>query len=303
MVDWILLSFSSALFLGIYDCLKKKAVHKNAAITTLFFSTTCGGFLCLGLLIWRHLHISSFSELIADFPTPSLFEFLLIFAKSTLVSCSWVFAYLSLKHLPLSIVAPIRSSGPLWTLFLAWFTFSELPNFSQLLAFSLTLGSYLWFSLLGKKDRLKIFGEPWVLCILIGTWLGAVSAIYDKWLIQVYRLHPMSILLHFFVGMIFFQGAVLLMVQRMKSETTVFRWRWSIPFVSLALIASDALYFYALTSPDAFIALVSTMRRGSLLVSFILSLWILREPQARGKLLPIIGIFLGLAWIGFSDQG
>lgn len=240
-------------------------------------------------------------EWIGSFQEPTTQDHLLIFAKSVLVSCSWIFAYMSLKHLPLAIVSPIRSSGPIWTLGVAWLVFSETPTLQQHLAFILTLGSYLWFSLLGKKDGLKYLREPWVICILLGTWLGSLSAVYDKWLIQVRGLSPVAVQLYFSVGMVIFQGAFLLVVTARKKGPINFEWRWSIPFVGITLLIADAFYFHALQDPEAMIALVSALRRGSLLVSFFLSYWVLREPQARGKLLPVLGVFLGLTWLSLSS--
>ena len=272
----------------------------SAATTTLFLTTSSGGIICLSLLLWRSFQPLSFENALGTFPDPSAVDLLLIFSKSCLVSCSWFFAYLSLKHLPLSLVAPIRGSGPLWTLFIAWFAFSESPNLHQLLAFFLTLLSYLWFTFLSHKGGFKISRNPWVLCIILGTCLGSLSAIYDKWLIQIRGLDPVSIQLHFSVGMMIFQGGALLFIQIYKKEKSTFQWRWSIPFVGVALLFADALYFHALSDPEALVSLVSAIRRGSLLVSFFLSWWILKEVHAKGKTLPVIGVLTGLIWLGLS---
>jgi len=300
MADWVLLSLISALGLGVYESLKKRSVEGNSALVTLFCATSSGGGLCLALLIWRAIEPNSFVHWVGDFPDPSPMDHLLIFSKAALVSCSWIFSYFSLKHLPLAIVSPLRSSAPIWTLGVAWFALREVPNLNQLLAFSLTLACYIWFSLLGKRDGLRFMGNPWVLCILLGTWLGAFSAVYDKWLIQVRGLSPISILLHFSVGMVLFQGATLLIQRRIKKESTPFQWRWSIPFVGLVLLISDAFYFHALQDPEALVALVSATRRSSLLVSFLLSLWVLKEAQAKGKIWPVLGVFVGLCWLSLS---
>ena len=300
--SWILLSFCSALFLGFYDAVKKNAVSNNAALGALFGATTTGGLICLSLLMWREAHPSSFIPYGGDWPDLNLRSHLFIGIKAVIVSSSCTFSYLALKHLPLSIVAPIRASGPLWTLTLAVVFFSERPVLMQMLGFALTLLSYLWFSILGKRDGHKLWSNPWVLCILLGTWIGAISGVYDKWLIQSQNLPPVAIQLYFSVDMVFFQALLFGVIRIFKKEKTRFEWRWSIPLVAIFLLIADAFYFKALDNDQALVGLVSAMRRGSLLVSFALSYWWLKEKKAKEKTWPVIGVAIGLGILAWSSR-
>ena len=56
--------------------------------------------------------------------------------------------------------------------------------------------------------------------------------------------------------------------QRRWWERNVFHWRWSIPFIALALLVADYIYFGALRDPDSLVSLVMSLRRGSTLVAF-----------------------------------
>jgi drug/metabolite transporter (DMT)-like permease len=300
--SWILLSFFSALFLGFYDAVKKNAVSKNAALATLFGATTSGGLICLLILLWRELHPTSFVPYGGNWPDLTLRNHLYIAIKAVIVSGSWTFSYLALKHLPLSIVAPLRASGPVWTLGLAVFFFAERPVLMQILGFALTLLSYLWFSILGRRDGLKLWGNPWVLCILMGTWIGAISGVYDKWLIQVQNLPPVAVQLYFSVDMVFFQALLFGVMSIFKKEKTRFQWRWSIPLVAILLLIADAFYFRALDNEQALVGVVSALRRGSLLVAFALSCWWFKEKNAKDKTWPVVGVAVGLGILACSSH-
>ena len=60
-------------------------------------------------------------------PMPLLWHKYMVI-KALIVGTSWICAYFALKHLPISIVSPIRASGPVWTLFGAIVLFHEQPS-------------------------------------------------------------------------------------------------------------------------------------------------------------------------------
>jgi bacterial/archaeal transporter family protein len=53
-MSWILLSLLSAVFLGVYDLLKKVSVRDNAVVPVLFFSTIAGVVVWLPFIVWSH---------------------------------------------------------------------------------------------------------------------------------------------------------------------------------------------------------------------------------------------------------
>ena len=77
-------------------------------------------------------------------------------------------------------------------------------------------------------------------------------------------------------------------------QRTPFQWRWSILLISLFLTAADLAYFYALSQPEALIAVVSMVRRGSVLVSFAFGAFVLHESHLRAKALDLLLVLLGM---------
>lgn len=64
--------------------------------------------------------------------------------------------------------------------------------------------------------------------------------------------------------------------------------------VSLALLVCDFIYFTALRDPDALVALVASLRRGSILVAFAGGLLFFGEINGRQKLPAVLGVLLGI---------
>ena len=300
--SWLSLAFISAICLGVYDVFKKASVHHNAALLTLWVSTTVGSCICAVILGAQYLHLNLLGFEFTPQPPLNLHQHGLIALKALIVSSSWVFAYLSLKNLPISIVAPIRASGPVWTLLGAIIIFRESLTPLQWLGFGTTIGSYAWFSLVGKKEGLVLHRNIWVGCIILCTLIGSISGLYDKYLLQTCKISPVSVQLWFSVDMFLVQGLIYFIFRKLFPEKTSFNWRWSMPFVAIALLLADAAYFRALHQPEVQIGLLSALRRGSLLVSFGLGVAVFKDKNSRSKWGPVLGVFIGLAILSWASQ-
>jgi uncharacterized membrane protein len=60
-------------------------------------------------------------------------------------------------------------------------------------------------------------------------------------------------------------------------------------------------YFYALSSPDAMISIVSMIRRGSVLVSFLYGIVILKEQNVKAKLIDLGVLLIALTLLVFAS--
>ena len=87
-----------------------------------------------------------------------------------------------------------------------------------------------------------------------------------------------------------------------RKHTTPFRWHWSIIFVSVFLSAADFIYFYALTLPGAMISIVSMVRRGSVVVSFLFGAMTFHEKNLRSKALDLALVLLGMIFLYFGSK-
>jgi transporter family protein len=290
---WLILAFVSALLLGTYDVFKKVSLQKNAVIpvifiSILFSSVTLLPFLFISEFIPHLLEGSVFFVPRVDFQTHLLFV-----VKAVIVLTSWLFAYFAMKHLPISIASPIKATQPMWTVLGAVLIFNENLNFYQAAGIGVTLISFFMFSVIGKKEGISFRTNKWFWFIVMATLTGAVSGLYDKYLLQ--RFDHMSVQVYYTFYQAIIMGVVTLFLWApTRNKTTPFQFRWSIAFISFFLVSADFVYFYALTLPDSLISVVSTIRRAGVVVPFLYGAMIMHDKNIRLKVIDLIGVLVGM---------
>jgi drug/metabolite transporter (DMT)-like permease len=297
---WWLLAIISACFLGIYDIVKKVSVNNNAVLPVLLFSSLTGAFLFIPLLVLSNWNILPANHLFF-IPEITLKEHALLFLKSIIVVTSWIFSFFALKHLPLTIVSPIRATGPLWTLIGALIIFGERLSSIQWTGISITLLFFYLFSIAGKTEGYSFRKNKWILFIILGTLFGAASGLYDKYLLR--NINRMAVQCYFtFYQVALFIPIVLLIWWPNRKKTSPFIWRWSIPLIGLFLIIADFFYFYALHIPDSMISIISALRRGSVIIAFSFGAYLFKEKNIRTKSIYLTGILVGIALLIFGTS-
>lgn len=223
----------------------------------------------------------------------------LLMLKSLIVSSSWVCAYFAYKHLPITLGAPIRASQPVLTLVGAMLIFSERFSLLGWVGMLLALASYFALSMAGKKEGIRFARNGWVGLLLLGTFLGAISALYDKYLLC--RYPPLVVQAYFSMYLVVILGLVLALCWwPQRHQHTRFQWRWTIPAIGLLLAVADFCYFQALALPGSLIAMLSVVRRSNVLVSFGLGALLFKEKNLEHKTLALAGIVLGIILIGLA---
>ncbi len=293
-MSWIVITCISAILLGIYDLLKKVSLNGNAVPPVLFFSVLTGA--CIWLPIWT-LSIAN-PEVLASLgleiqKLSPLGHFHMI-TKSAIVGFSWIFAYVAVKHLPVSISGPIRASAPLWTIFMAVTFMNERPNVWQWSGVFTILTSFYLFSLVGKLEGIHFHRDKWVGFMLVATIAGACSAIYDKWLLQTQNYGVATVQCWFAFYLVAVLAPIYIHWKLKKDKNSTFSWRWSIPGIGIMLIAADALYFIAVKDSESLISLITPIRRASVFVSFIGAVILFKEQHFQRKFLLILLLLTGL---------
>jgi multidrug transporter EmrE-like cation transporter len=62
------------------------------------------------------------------------------------------------------------------------------------------------------------------------------------------------------------------------------------------------MYFYSLSIPDAMISVVSMVRRGSVIVSFMFGVMLFHEKNLRAKALDLALMLLGLLFLFIGSE-
>lgn len=302
---WLTFAFLSALLLGFYDVFKKKSLFENAVIPVLFINTLICGLLFTPSIIGSRLGLIS-DQSSLYIPTYGFSVHGLFILKAAIVLSSWILGYFGLKHLPLTIVGPINATRPIMTLVGALLIFGERLNLWQWAGVILAILSFFLLSKSGKKEGIRFGHNAWVFCIILAAVLGACSGLYDKYLMAPIAeggcgLNKMAVQGWYNIYQCLMMLFVLLLLwMPLRKKTTPFTWKWSILFISLFLTAADLCYFYALSLPSALVAVVSMVRRSSVIVSFMFGALVFREKHLKSKAIDLLFVLLGMIciWIG-----
>lgn len=282
---WILFAFVSATLLGFYDVFKKQSLRDNAVLTVLLLNCLFSSIIFLPM-IWY-----------APFGGWEVQKYILL--KAFIVLSSWICGYYAMKHLPLTIVGPVNATRPMLVLLGAIFIFGERLNLFQWTGVLLALSSFLLLKLGGKKEGIDFMRNRWALCLIAAALLGACSGLYDKYLMSSPEegglgLNRLTVQSYFN----FYQLAIMLivvMLERWKGQSeNSFKWRWTIPFISIFICAADLAYFYSLSLDDAMISVVSMVRRGSVVVSFMMGAFLFHERNLKSKAVDLVLVLLGM---------
>lgn len=298
---WLFLAFLSAALLGFYDAFKKESLRDNAVLPVLFLNTLFSSLVFLPFIILSFRAPDLLHGTVFDMPVAGWEAHKYILLKSFIVLSSWVFGYFGMKHLPLTIVGPINATRPVMVLIGALLVFGERLNLYQWLGVLLAVLSFFMLSRSGKKEGIDFRRDRWILFIVLAAVTGAVSGLYDKYLMT--RLSPMLVQSWYNVYQVFIMCPVILLLWYPHRKTsTPFRWEWTIVGISLFLSAADFSYFYALSFEGSMISIVSMVRRGSVVVSFLFGALFFHEKNLKSKAVDLILVLVGMFFLYLGSR-
>lgn len=286
---WIICALSSALCLGIYDIMKKLSVRGNNVLLVLLLNTVFSSALMLPVI---GIGLSEGNIGLDGTATGHL----LILVKAFIVLGSWLLGYFAIKHLPLTIQGPVNASRPVMVLAGAVLVFGEQLNALQWTGIILGFASLYLISRIGAGEGISLRHSRWLWMAIGAAVLGAVSALYDKYLLRYFR--PLEVQAWYSLYQCLIMTATILVLRRVISDKagvdTRFVWRWSIPLISVFLTVADIAYFYSLSLDGSMISVVSMIRRGSVIVPFLYGVFILHERNVRAKAIDLCVLLVSL---------
>lgn len=285
----------SALFLGLYDVAKKQSLKENAVIPVLWFNT-----LFCSLLMLPFTLLSATTGLLDGsifyVPTAGWELHRLLMLKAFIVLGSWIFGYFGMKHLPITLFGPINATRPIIVLLGGLLLFGERLNLYQWIGVIIAVISFYMLSVSGKKEGISFTHNKWVFCVIMATLLGAVSALFDKYLLG--RFNNMFVQ----AWSNFYQLALMTVILfslwwPTRHKTTPFQWKWPIIFIAVFLTLADYAYFVSLAQSASMVSIVSMIRRSSVIVSFLCGALLFHEKNLRSKVIDLLLVLLGLFFL------
>ncbi len=292
---WLAFALVSALFLGLYDVAKKQSLKENAVIPVLWFNT-----LFCSLLMLPFTLLSATTGLLDGsifyVPTAGWELHRLLMLKAFIVLGSWIFGYFGMKHLPITLFGPINATRPIIVLLGGLLLFGERLNLYQWIGVIIAVISFYMLSVSGKKEGISFTHNKWVFCVIMATLLGAVSALFDKYLLG--RFNNMFVQ----AWSNFYQLALMTVILftlwwPTRHKTTPFQWKWPIIFIAVFLTLADYAYFVSLAQSASMVSIVSMIRRSSVIVSFLCGALLFHEKNLRSKVIDLLLVLLGLFFL------
>jgi drug/metabolite transporter (DMT)-like permease len=297
---WLLFAFLSATLLGFYDVFKKQSLKENAVIPVLFLNTLFSSLIFLPFICFSLGEQSALEGTIFYVPTAGWDVHKYVLLKSVIVLSSWTFGYFGMKHLPLTIVGPINATRPVMVLVGALLVFGERLNLYQWAGVTLAVVSFFMLSRSGKKEGIDFKHNKYIFFVVMASVLGAISGLYDKYLMAPVHqggigLDRMVVQSWYNIYQLFMMGGVMMLLwYPHRQSTTPFRWDKCIILISIFLSAADFVYFYALSLDGAMISIVSMIRRGSVIVSFLCGALFFREKNLKSKAVDLVLVLIGM---------
>lgn len=304
---WLGLAFLSAILLGFYDVFKKQSLKENPVIPVLFLNTLFSSIFLLPLVIMSN---AGLIEPDSVFYTNNygLEEHGLFLLKAVIVMSSWICGYIGIKNLPITIVGPINATRPVMVLLGALTFLSEHLNVWQWIGVIIAVLSFYLLRRSGKKEGIDFKHNKWIFFVVLANVLGAISALYDRWLLGPAHAHFDQVSVQIWNNV--YQCAMLAIIlvfvmshnRRNGKKMIDLNWKWSIVMISVCLTLADFVYFTSLSQGAAMVSIVSMIRRSSVVVSFLCGALIFKEKNLRSKLLDLLLVIVSLVFLFYGSR-
>lgn len=292
---WIWFAVVSSVLLGFYDVAKKRSVEGNAVLPVLTIATTISALFFLPVIISSEFSLGWFNGSVFAVEPIGVGQHLLIALKACIVAATWLFGYLAVKYLPLTIVSPIYALRPVLVLLGSILIFGERLNIYQWIGVVIAFTAFYLMNRSSHKEGIKFTKNKGVAYLFAAVFLGVGSAFCDKILMK--GIQPASVQAWCGLYIAILYGVLTLIIWRPKRHQQKFTWRWSIVLISLFLSIADFCYFNALAQEGALLAVISLIRRGSVIVSFTLGALIFKERNIKSKALALSILLVGLYFL------
>lgn len=298
---WVVAAFVSAFLLGLYDVAKKRSLSSNAVVPVLLLNTLFASLLFLPVILDAELSLGLFDGTPLESARGDIGDHLLVILKAFITLSSWLFGYYAIKHLPLTIVGPVNATRPVVVLLGATLLFGERLNLWQWGGVVLTVVSLYLLSRSSRRESIDFVRSRYVWALFAAMLLGAVSGLYDKYIIAVHSLSPLFVQSWFGVYQLAMMSVVMLVVWYPRRAVERFSWRWSIPLITLFVSAADYFYYHALDMEGSMIAVVSMIRRSSVIVTFVCGVLLFGERNIGSKVVDLVLILIGMALLAIGS--
>lgn len=298
---WLWAAIASAVFLGVYEVIKKEASGSNSVLNVLLYATAIGAMFFVPFALSAVCGWNWFEGSIFQMEKGTATDHLIVFGKSLIVTVSWISGLYGLKNLPITIVGPLKATRPVFILIGSILIYGEHLNGLQWAGILISMTALFMLSISSRREGVSFIHNKWIGCMAVSVLFGVVSALIDKKIMT--WMSPMFVQAwcNIYIAALL---ALLTLFYKLKGSPVYEKLNrdWTIVLIALFLTISDFLYFFSLTDSQSMISIVSMLRRCSVVVTFILGAMVFKEKNLKAKGFELVLMLVGAALLVFASQ-
>lgn len=281
---YIVFTSISALFLSLYDFFKKLSVRGKKDVYEILFFYTFIAFICS--LIFINSAINTDLKYIG-----------FTFIKASVISLSWFLTMKAVTRLDLGIVTPFTMLGIIFTTIFAWIFFDQDIGVTQISGIAIILSGLILISRLSVKKEDTKNDYRYLFLLVLASFLSSVSAIIDKSvLVNGGDKGALLFWFFFFLASIYF---VVCLIRNKRISVSNLKGNLWVILVGLSIFLSDLFYYSAVAIDNVSLSMISIIRKLSCFITVVLAGIFLKEDNLVKKIMILLLMFLGLAFIIF----
>ncbi len=275
---WIGLVAFYGLAKGARDALKKKALQKSSVMEVLFFHTALAFLMTI-----------PFSHDV--FGMPPLYH-LWIFIKSFVIFLAWIFAFSSIKKMPVSFYGIIDSARMIFSTILAILFLGESMTFSKVGGLLLVLAGIVIVNL-GHRDGDEKIKTKCMCLSLASCLLNAVSGFMDKKLLATGDIDSSQLQFWYMLYMTALYGAYIL-ERRIPLRLTTLKTNYWIIILSVLFVIADRALFIANEDAASQVTVMTLVKQSSVIVTVLTGKLFFKEKHFLKRVLCATIVIAGI---------
>ena len=217
---------------------------------------------------------------------------LIIALKSLIIFFSWILGFLALRSLPISIATPLDTLTPLFTIILGMIVLNERLGLYQVIGVWIILGAYYFIGKAGHKEIGGLLKNRYFYLMMGSALLSATSALIDKFVLKMVKIGQLQFWFCLFLTLLYVSSFIFFKVK--NHDRRPLQFNYVILWMSIFLVISDRLYFYAVNAAASQISIILPVRRISVLESSIGGGLLFKEKNMKAKFWSVCLVIAGV---------
>ena len=277
MQNWILYTLIYAIFIGFFQCAKKKAVEKNSIYEVLAIFSTISFIL-----------VSFTRENVFNIGFMSL---LIILFKAIVIVIAWILSFNAIQKMTISLYSVINLSIIVFSILMSVIFLGEQLTVLLIMGtIIIILGLFLVNKVSNTKNE-KETNLKMILILLASCLLNSISGIIDKQILK--DINPTQLQFWFLLFLTICYWIILLYRNKKIDFKSIKKNYW-ILIAAICLTVADRFLFIANEIPESKVSIMTLIKRVSVIEGIVLGKIFFNEKNIVKKLLCSLLIIIGI---------